>query len=251
MSGGRVVARRAVLPITLALLGLTGCETNAERSAKLEKAALAERRAHPQESQKGVLVTRENPKVKVLSTDLVHDENGIAAVVALRNDSATPLRDAPIAITVSDARGGALYRNNAPGLDTTLVTVPLLKPHTQTIWIDDQIQAPGAPAKVSALVGEAPTASSRLPRVSVSDLHAVEDPSNGTGAEGTVRNASPLPQQKLVVYVVGRRGGRIVAAGRAVLPEVPPQAKTPFQVFFIGSPHGAKLEAVAPPTTFG
>jgi hypothetical protein len=47
------------------------------------------------------------------------------------------------------------------------------------------------------------------------------------------------------------RGGRIVAAGRAVLPEVGAGQRAPFQVFFIGSPQGAQLQASAPPTTLG
>lgn len=242
---------RLAAAFAAAALALTGCETNVQRSAKLEKAALKERLAHPQATLKGVLVTRENPQVKVVRTDVVHDENGVAAVVVLRNESAKTLRNAPIAITVNDAKGAVLYQNNSPGLDTTLVAVPLLKPHAATIWIDDQIQAAGVPAKVSARVGEAQTASSTLPTVSLSGVHTFEDPSNGVGAEGTVTNSSKVAQQKLVVYVVGRRGGRIVAAGRAVLPEVPAGQRAPFQVFFIGKPQGARLEANAPPTTAG
>jgi hypothetical protein len=234
-----------------AVLALAGCESNAERSAKLEKAALAERRAHPQATQKGVVVTRENPKVKVLKTDMIHDENGAAAAVILRNESSKPLRDAPIAITVNDAKGSVLYQNNSPGLDTTLVSVPLLKPGAETVWIDDQIQAAGVPVRVSARVGEAPSAIGALPRVNITGVHTFADPTNGVGVEGTVNNSSKVAQQKLVVSVVARRGQRIVAAGRAVLPEVPAGRRTAFQVFCIGSPQGAKLEASAPPTTLG
>jgi hypothetical protein len=235
--------------LVVATLALTGCETNAQRSAKLEKAALAQRLAHPEATRKGVVVTHENPRVKVMGTDVVHDENGVAAVVALRNESSRTLRNAPIAITVNDSKGAVLYQNNAPGLDTTLVSVPTLKPHTTTVWIDDQIQVAGVPARVSARVGEAPTANRSLPLLRVSAVHTFEDPSNGVGVEGTVTNSSKVAQQKLVVYAVGRRGGRIVAAGRAVLPEARAGQRATFQVFFIGSPRGAKLEAGAPPTT--
>ncbi len=182
---------------------------------------------------------------------MVHDENGIAAVVALRNESSKTLRDAPIALAVNGAKGAVLYQNDSPGIDTTLVTVPVLKPHVSTLWIDDQIQAAGVPAKASARVGEASLAGGALPQVSVSGVHIFEDPSNGVGAEGTVSNRSRVAQQKLVVYVVGRRGGHIVAAGRAVLPEVAAGQSTPFQVFFIGDPKGTQLEASAPPTTLG
>jgi hypothetical protein len=235
----------------LAVLALTGCETNAQRSGKLEKAALAQRLAHPRAISRGVIVTHENLQVKILQTAVIHDENGVAAVVILRNESARPLREAPIAIRVSDAKGAVLYQNDSPGLDSTLVSVPVLKPHAETVWIDDQIQAAGVPAAVSARIGEAPAATGPLPAMSVNGVHTFEDPSNGVGVEGTVSNSSKIAQQKLVVYVVGRRGGRIVAAGRAVLAEVGAGRKTAFQVFCVGNPQGAKLEASAPASTVG
>jgi hypothetical protein len=239
----------ALAALALTALALAGCESNAQRSRKLEKAALAERLAHPQAAQKGVLVTRENPLVKVLKTAVVYDANGVAAVVILRNASSKPLRNAPIAITVNDAKGAVRYQNNSPGLDTTLVSVPLLQARGETVWIDDQIKATGVPAKLSARVGEAPIVSGALPQVSVSGVHTFADPTNGVGVEGTVSNSSKVAQQKLVVYVLGRRGGQIVAAGRAVLPEVQVGQRTAFQVFCIGNPQGTQLEASAPSTT--
>jgi hypothetical protein len=242
---------RLVAALAVAALALNGCESNIERSAKLEKKARAARLAHPQENLKGVVVTRENPKVKVLTVDVVHGEGGVAAVVLLRNESSKPLHSAPIALTVNDAKGAVLYQNNAPGLNPTLVSVPLLRAHAVTVWVDDQIQATGVPRKASAKVGEAPAATGQLPRVIVSGVHSSEESGNGASVEGTVTNRSKVAQQQLVVYVVARRAGRIVAAGRAVLPEVAAGQTTPFQVFFIGSPKGAQLEASAPPTTLG
>jgi hypothetical protein len=60
-----------------------------------------------------------------------------------------------------------------------------------------------------------------------------------------------VTQLELVVYAVARRGGRIAAAGRAIVPQAPAGASTPFQVFFIGDPKGAQLSLTAPPTTLG
>lgn len=94
-------------------------------------------------------------------------------------------------------------------------------------------------------------ASGEPPQLSVRGVHVFEDPSNGVGEEGTVRNPSKVTQQKLVVYAVGRRAGRIVAAGRAVLPEVPAGGSVPFQVFFIGDPRGTQLQVSAPASTLG
>src|SRR2546421_11938887 len=49
----------------------------------------------------------------------------------------------------------------------------------------------------------------------------VEDPANGPSEEGALANESHTAQQELVIYAIARRAQRIVAAGRAVLPEAP------------------------------
>jgi hypothetical protein len=234
--------------LTWVALAVTGCATNAQRSASLEKAALAQRRLHPLVVQKGVVVTRENPAVQVVSAVAVHSANGTATVVTLRNTSSRPLRDAPIAITATGKGGATLYRNDVAGLDASLVSVALLRPGAETVWVDDQVQAAEAPARVSALVGAATVAAGPLPQVRVSGVHTSEETGSEV-VEGTVSNSSRVAQQQLVVYVVGRRGGRVVAAGRAVLLEVGAGQRLSFQVFPIGSARGAKLEASAPPTT--
>ncbi|HTA15393.1 MAG TPA: hypothetical protein VK781_11110, partial [Solirubrobacteraceae bacterium] len=87
------------------------------------------------------------------------------------------------------------------------------------------------------------------PRLNVSAVHV-----SGTGGEaeatGTVTNRSSVAQQHLVVYAVARKGSRIVAAGRAVLPEASPGVGVPFQVYFVGNPSGARVQTSAPPTSF-
>jgi hypothetical protein len=242
------VRRAAALAVgALALAGsLSGCETTAEKSARLERTAHRER---PVEH--GLTIAKRSPNVHVLSATLVHGGEGNAAVVTLRNDSGHTLRDVPIAITVKDAGGSTVFQNNAPGLEAALTSLASLPAHGEATWIDDQVQvSSGTPASVSAIVGEAPAASGAVPRIEVEGVHASEE-GGGAGAAGTVRNRSNVTQQNLVVYVLARRAGKIVAAGRAVLPEVGVGASLPFQAFFVGSPMGAHLEASAPPTTFG
>jgi hypothetical protein len=180
---------------------------------------------------------------------VVQDQNGAAAVVTLRNVSSRPLRDVPVAISVRDAHGGTLFQNNAPGLQNALVSASLLEPHRELTWIEDQVPPAGRPASVSARVGQAQTASDPPPRLEVTGVHLVDDPASGVGAAGAVVNHSKIPQQSLVVFGVARRAGRIVAAGRAVLPEVPAGSSSPFQIFFVGDPRGARLQLSAPPTT--
>jgi hypothetical protein len=239
--------------LVLLALALTGCESNIERSARLAKLAHHVTRVRP-----GLVVTRENPDVKVLATTVLHDENGTAAVVTLRSGSPRPLRDVPIAIALHDPRGRTLYQNNTPGLTGALVSAPLLIPGQPFDWVDDQVQASGAFGALSVRIGEAPAAGGApaggglaggLPHLTVQDVRLSEESASGASAEGTVVNHSAVAQQELVVYAVGRRNGKIVAAGRAVLPNVPANSSTPFQVFFIGSPKGAALQLSAPPTT--
>lgn len=234
----------AALAAAATIVALCGCQTTAQRSAQLQRAA-----KHELLASRGVSVTRENPSVRVLQSSVVHSSGATAVVVALRNTSSHVLENAPIEITVRDARGAVLYQNNQPGEDPSLTTVSLLEPGAQTLWVDDQVQTSGAPASASALVGEATAASASVPRVSVSQAH-LSDEAGEAGATGSVTNRSRVAQRHLVVYAIARRGGRIVAAGRAILPEVSPGASVAFQVYFVGAPSGARLRTEAPPTTF-
>ncbi len=252
--GGRgsrwtTIARGLLTVGALAPVALTasGCETNAERSTALERVAHSHALAH----QTGLTVGRQNPAVQVLDAVAVQGEGRTAVVVTLRNTSSTPLRDAPIEITVKGAGGRVAYQNSTAGLAPALTSVALLQPGAQTVWIDDQVQTTGTPKEVSARVGQAPSAPGPAPQLTVEGVHSFEEPGSGEGAEGTVTNHSTVTQQELVVYAVARRGERVVAAGRAVLPELTAGQSAPFQAFLIGSPKGAKLEASAPATTFG
>ncbi|HEY7961873.1 MAG TPA: hypothetical protein VID29_08130 [Solirubrobacteraceae bacterium] len=253
------VAAALTIALTLALplaLALGGCASNQERSARLGALRRRELLAHPAAAQGGLTVTRQSREIQVVASAVVHDASGTAVVVTLRNRSSRTLREAPIAIAVTGAGGSALYRNDAPGLDSTLVSVPVLARGARSVWVDDQVQTAGTPTGVSARVGEPAgasvgepaSASGPVPALEVHGVHTVEE-AGGSGVQGTVVNRSRVAQQKLVVFAVARRGGRVVAAGRAVLAEVPAGGSTPFQVFFIGDPRGAKLEVSAPAST--
>jgi hypothetical protein len=233
--------RRAAL--LLAALALAGCETTAEKSAKLERAA---KRASVVQS--GLLITHPSTDVKVLETAALHGSEGAAAVVVVRNNSSRPLRAVPIAITVKNAGGQTLFQNNAPGLEAALVSVASLPAHGELSWVDDQLPATGKPATVSAVLGQAPAAAAP-PKIEIQGAHTIEDPSRGIGTGAMISNRSPIAQQNLVVFAVARRGGRIVAAGRANVAELAAHASAQFQVFFVGDPRGARLQLSAPATT--
>jgi hypothetical protein len=234
--------------IALVALALTGCSTSAEKSAKLERQAklLA---AHAPPPPQGLSITRESSNVKVLHASVLSSSEGSAVSVTLRNVSSHALLSVPIAITVKDAGGRTIFQNNAPGIEAALTSIASLAAHREATWVDDQIPPSPQPASVSVRVGEASAPGRPLPRIEIEGLHSSEE--SASQAAGTVSNRSNVAQRELIVYVLARRAGEVVAAGRAVLPEVAPGASAQFQVLFVGSANGASLLASAPPTTFG
>ena len=79
------------------------------------------------------------------------------------------------------------------------------------------------------MIGEGKPVRGVLPTITLHEATLAEG-----SAEGTLVNSSSTTQSELVVYAVARRGGRIVAAGRAVLASVAAGVSSPFQIFFIG-----------------
>jgi hypothetical protein len=247
-NGRRIWTVRAAL--VLAVLALSGCETTAEESAKIEAKDKREQAEHPTLAQRGLSIAHASTRLRVLAATVVRDSESAAAAVTVSNSTSHTLSSVPIAITVKNAHGQTLYENNAPGLEAGLTQISSLPPHGSITWVDDQVPPSGEPASVSALVGEAPAGEPRpAPRIEVEGLRLGEASPGETS--GTVRNRSNVTQQHLIVYVLARRAGGIVAAGRAVLAEVAPGASVQFQAFLVGAPHGATLQASAPATTFG
>ena len=230
--------------LVLAALLLTGCESTQEKSAQLEKAA-----HHVHLADKGLSITRQSAYVKVLDAQVIHSSQATAAVITLRNSGPSALRDVPIAITVRGAHGNVLFENNAGGIEAALTSVALLQPGAQTVWVDDQVQAAEPPSAVSALVGEGSSVS-QIPQLSVSAITSVEGAGGVPAATGLVHNQSTVTQRNLVVYGVARRAGKIVGAGRAIVPELATHQSDKVEIYFTGQTKGAQLQMNAPPTTF-
>jgi hypothetical protein len=229
------------LAVVGAVLVLTGCESTVDQARKIAaKGILA---FH----QRGLTFVRVDKHVRVLGTAVVQDSNGTAVVVTLRNTGHTPLVDAPIAIVVRDRAGKTVFENNAPGLEPALVHVPLLMPGQVLDWVNDQVLPNGTPASVAALVGAGRHAGA-LPRIVISGIRLTTDPVSGDAASGLVHNVSSVGQDQLVLFVTARRGTRIVAAGRAIVPRLAAGKSTPFHAYFIGNPQGARISVSAPPS---
>ncbi len=240
--------RRATL-LLVAALAVTGCESSQQTSKRLAKEGKTVLK-----EQTGVTVGAENPDIKVTETAVLKDANGIAAVVALKNTSRHTQAQLPVGITLKDAKGAKLYANDVPGLDASLTSMALVRSGGEAYWVDNQILGNGAPKKLDVKVGRAKgPAPSSIPQITLSKVRFDKDVS-GPFVTGVITNHSKVLQRRLTVFCVARKGGRIVAAGRAVVDKLAP-APTPkpirFSVYFIGNPTGAKLSFSVPPVNLG
>jgi hypothetical protein len=221
-----------------------GCESSQDKSARLAgnggKAFEA----------KGLDVKHENPDVRVTTTTVLQDKNGAATVVVLHNSAPTFQVNVPISIDVLGNGRKTVFKNDAPGLEPSLVAAPLIEPKGDFIWVNDQVTATGPAKSVAVKVGRAPgrPPSGKPPQLDVSTPKLKTDPVSGVEAAGTVTNRSKVVQRQLIVYCVAIRGTRVVAAGRSGIARLQPGKKKPYHVYFIGNPAGARLSLSAPPT---
>lgn len=245
------MSARPILAAGLALLlatSLAACESTQSRSAELEKEGAKELLVDS-----GLKIDKESSEVKVTSSTVLGDANGTAVVVGLHNDSDKSLVDVPILIDVRDAKGKSLYRNDVPGIEPALASVPYIPAGGDTEWVNDQVLAAGKPKSVKVRVGESSDSyPGEQPDIAVSPAKVEGDPVSGIEATGTVINKTGTDQERLLLYAVARKGDRIVAAGRGAIEHLKAGTKPlHYDIFFIGDPTGANLEVTDFPTLPG
>lgn len=241
----------AQIPVALVLAGValvaTGCQSTQDKSAEIA-ASLG-----PVRQEKGLRIARESRDVRVLSATLITDPNGSVVVVELRNDSNRDLANVPILIDVLDARGASAYRNDIPGIEGALASMPFIAAGEEAVWVHDQILAVGLPDSVRVKVGAGGDPfSGEIPEVSVTEPKLEGDSISGLGVGGEVENLSGSDQDRVLLYAVARSGGRVVAAGRGAVEHLKASGRPlPYNVFFIGDPRGARVDLTHYPTLPG
>jgi hypothetical protein len=219
----------------LLALGLLagGCTSTQQKSARAKVVA-----TRLLEARKPLLVTRQNPSVKVLATTLV---GGRAVVVRLRNLEPRVAEDLPITVGIRRGR----YLNRRGSGDYLQRHVPAIAAGTEATWVFTsarKIARRGTPfARVGASGATPPVA---LPAVRVSDVAA-----RGSTVTARVTNSSAIPQYGLGVYAYALRAGRAVAAGRAVIGHLGTGAATVVRLEVVGSLRRAVLHVDAAPST--
>jgi hypothetical protein len=252
--------------LAMALAGLVlvlvagGCESTESESARLGREG-----AKLIASAGTVGLGAANQVVRVGQVALVQGAGRTAAAVQLTDTGALAQSDVPVLIDVRDAQGRSVYRNDIQGLEPSLQAMPLLRAHQTAWWVDDQVLAAGTPRSVQVRVGAARgggtgagsqgahAAATGAPPGAAAVQVSVAALGNGIAGpyvEGDAVNRSGVAQRNMPVFAVALRGGRVVAAGRALLPSLPASTgahPTSFRIYLVGSPAGAQIELTAAP----
>lgn len=224
----------------LAIVGLSACQSTKSKSAELEAQGSTQLI-----SEEGLEIKRRNPDVKVTSTAVLSGSEGSNAVVVdLHNDSDENLTEVPILIEVTNSKGKPFYKNDIPGLEPALASVPYIPAHGDAEWVNDQVLGVGKPKSVKVTIGTGGgTHSGDIPDIEVSKPTLKGDPVSGISATGDVINETGKDQRRLLVYVVARKGDEVVAAGRGAIEHLKSdRKKLKYTVFFVGDPGGAELK---------
>jgi hypothetical protein len=239
----------------LAALGTLVCTLSACESTESESAKLGREGAKLIAGTGTVGLGGVNRAVHVGQVALVQGAGRTAAVVQLTNTGSGAQSDVPVLIDVRSPAGTSLYRNDVQGLEPSLQQMPLLRAHASAWWVDDQVLASGKPGSVKVRVGDAKgrlftaSALSASPGVQVSATSLGSDVA-GPYLAGDVVNHTGVAQHNMPIFAVALRGGRVVAAGRALVPNLAaaPGRPTGFRIYLVGSPAGAHFELTPAPT---
>jgi hypothetical protein len=119
------------------------------------------------------------------------------------------------------------------------------------------VLASGTPSSVNVRIGAAgsttrATAAPASAGVQVEGVHSGSDPVAGPYLAGSVVNHTGVAQHNMPIFAVALRGGRVVGAGRALVPSLSASAAgapTVFRIYLVGSsPSGARIELTPAPS---
>ena len=238
----RLVLVAAALLVTVG--GLSACESTQDTSQRLSL------NAKKLLNVEGLKVTKQNARIKVSSTAVLHDQYGSAVVVNLTNSGKTQL-GVPIAVKLTGKKKKKIWDNSLAGLDTSLISAAAVEPG-RSFWVNNQIQSQEVPRSATAKVGISDTPlKTALPKIALSKETLASDVS-GAYLSGVITNNSKITQKRIVISCISSTGSTIKAAGRGIIERLQPApTKKPnlFRVYFIGNPKGGSLKCIAPPTT--
>jgi hypothetical protein len=237
--------RRALVVVGCGALAVTA---SACRSTESESAKIA-REGSTTAAASTLKLGAANREVRASNVTLMSGGGRKAVAVELTSTSSSPQREVPLRVNVTGSAGKLVY-SNATGAEVLLSHVTLLRPHASVWWVDDEVLATAkvAAANVSVGTGQRSRPDARAAALSAKATH-VATQAGMTTVTGVVANHTGKAQSSVPVFAVAVRGGKVVAAGRAVVASVPAGAAlaTPFDVPLVGDASGAKIELTALP----
>ena len=237
-------AAAALAAATTIAIGAAGCETTQELSAKIGR-KLGHQSAIVGTTKLGAL----NRDVRVLRTALLSGGGETAVAVELTNTSAHTQTDFPVLVDVLDSAGRSVYRNDTQGIEPSLQQLAPLPAHATAWWVDNDLLASGGvPKTVSAAIGASTqSAPATVPAIATKGVSG-SDSFPGPHVTVTVENRSKIAQSQLPVYAVALAGGRVVGAGRGIVPTLAAGASAQVLVPIVGTVSGSTISLTIPPT---
>jgi hypothetical protein len=239
---------RALVVVGCGALTVTfsACESTEKESAKIGREA-GKLAAGPGNLKLGAA----NHNVHVSDVTLLKSAGRSAVAARLTTSGRAAQLNVPLLVNVTGAGGKVLYTNGTGGVEASLQRIALLRPGTSAWWVDDQVLTTQTTTgvKVRAGTGTRPHKGAKLPALATTATHLGEQ-SGLPVLSGKLVNHSGKALGKVPVFAVSVRAGKVVAAGRAVVSELPARAgsSAPFEIFLVGNPAGGKLELTAVPT---
>ena len=241
------VLKRALVVVGCGALTVTlaACESTESESAKIDREAAAARESEPGALKLGA----PNRAVRASQVTLLDTSGRKAVAVRLTSTAAREQIDVPVLVEVTGEGGKLVYSNQFGGSEAALQHIARLPSHGSAWWVNDAVLANQAVSKVRVRVGTgaAPPRSRRpAPLIGVRATRVVRKP-GASSVGGVLVNRSTRRQRKVPVFAVALRGGKVVAAGRAIVAVLRrgPGASAPFQIALVGDATGAKVELTA------
>jgi hypothetical protein len=240
--------KRALVVVGCGIMTVTfsACESTQQESAKIGREA-EKLGAGPASLKLGAV----NHDVRVSGATLLNANGRMAVAAKLTGASAHPQRNVPVLVNVTGAGGKVVYTNESGGVEASLQRMALIRPGRGEWWVDDQVLTSQSTSGLKVRVGTGSTVRSKgsVPALEAKAGH-VSQQAGVSVLSGELTNRSSKSQSKVPVFAAAVRDGKVVAAGRAVVSELPgrPGASVPFQIFLIGNPAGARIEMTAVPT---
>jgi len=238
------MTRSALAVVALLAVVGAGCESTHDKAARIIADGAAVAHVDAVSISKNTAIT-----TKVAAVLSSESQDGVltAVVVELTSkDKDHSVLWAPIDVVVKDASGAVVGKTNIPGANPLMIHVPSLPAGGTAYYVNDQIAPDAVPTTAEATLGGTLVAMTPPPGTLKVTGKIVIDPDYGPSFVGTVTNTADVRQEQVIVQGIARRGGKIVAAGTAIVNGLEPGASADYVGSLIGNSKGAKLDVFAP-----